>query len=506
MNPIDKLTLKDKEMFQEYVIEYAMHDDCEAEGIPLESPIFPYWNSGKAELFKLFGNELIIKRDIEYAESIDQLMDRLEENDTFIAFFNDFKNALYHMYVNQIISYDFYDDMRTYVIELRNFAESIYRYDSKEYIDSVTNISIKCHKGQKIMKIVKELLNKLPQNANIKYLLDKYENMRIAHSQVLNTKKLTGTLCLSIHPMDFATMSDNNCNWQSCMSWWDKGGYRRGTLEMMTSPCVVVAYLCADEDMQATRAHKWNNKKWRELFVVGKSVIANICGYPYHQEGLETIVIEWLHELRMKNWEYEPLHGIYTYSNGKITLPDDASINFRFTTDAMYNDFRFTHQVMISDAIKNKDISFINYSGTAVCLKCGCEGWADESLLLCDGCDEIIYCTCCGDRISDDDLNYINGEYYCYDCFNDHYTTCSGCGKDCDTNDVVTFELYDKERLVYNGSFCPDCTADWDKHKDEYCTKYQFLDDWFEVGYQIDISNLTDAGYEFFGLKKNSAT
>ena len=35
----------------------------------------------------------------------------------------------------------------------------------------------------------------------------------------------------------------------------------------------------------------------------------------------------------------------------------------------------------------------------------------------------------------------------------------------------AVFEIYDKERLLHNWYFCPDCTADWDKHKDEYCKK-----------------------------------
>ena len=42
-------------------------------------------------------------------------------------------------------------------------------------------------------------------------------------------------------------MSDNNSGWESCMSWRNNGCYRRGTVEMMNSPYVIVAYLMLEE-------------------------------------------------------------------------------------------------------------------------------------------------------------------------------------------------------------------------------------------------------------------
>ena len=99
-------------------------------------------------------------------------------------------------------------------------------------------------------------------------LIDK---MRNEISEVTNQNVKKASFVLSIHPLDFMTMSDNNNGWQSCMSWQDEGCYCMGTVEMMNSPYVVVAYLKAKNDMPIGShysGYTWNNKKWRELFII----------------------------------------------------------------------------------------------------------------------------------------------------------------------------------------------------------------------------------------------
>ena len=65
------------------------------------------------------------------------------------------------------------------------------------------------------------------------YNLPGFEDFRIAQSLVTNQANLKGYITLSIHPLDYMTMSDNNCGWDSCMSWQEEGCYRQGTVEMM---------------------------------------------------------------------------------------------------------------------------------------------------------------------------------------------------------------------------------------------------------------------------------
>ena len=88
------------------------------------------------------------------------------------------------------------------------------------------------------------------------------------------------------------------------MSWDECGDYRIGTVEMMNSKNTIVAYLKGDTEM--TRAYntytknynfKWNNKKWRELFVIDEATLLGIKGYPYAHSELEAQVFNWIKEL-----------------------------------------------------------------------------------------------------------------------------------------------------------------------------------------------------------------
>jgi hypothetical protein len=62
-------------------------------------------------------------------------------------------------------------------------------------------------------------------------------------STICTVKEYKTNLVLSIHPIDFMTSSDNASGWTSCMNWRDDGGYSSGTIEMMNSNMVIIAYL-----------------------------------------------------------------------------------------------------------------------------------------------------------------------------------------------------------------------------------------------------------------------
>ena len=144
------------------------------------------------------------------------------------------------------------------LVNHRNLATNSYSIGEPFEVNLPDGKILKVQKGTKPLRV----LAKMAQAFN----LEGFEEFRLTHSRILNQKKMTGELCLSIHPMDFMTMSDNNSNWESCMSWSDYGCYRRGTVEMMNSECVVVAYLRAKEDMKVSEDLYWNNKKWRCWF------------------------------------------------------------------------------------------------------------------------------------------------------------------------------------------------------------------------------------------------
>lgn len=196
---------------------------------------------------------------------------------------------------------------------------------------------ITVQENSKVIKTIGKILQKYPEITE----QETWTEFVNTHSLVLNNKKVTGNLCLSIHPLDYVTASDNDSCWDSCMNWRDDGDYHGGTIEMMNSPYVVCAYLESETPMNLGNGMLWNNKKWRQFFIVHNDFIAAIKGYPVWNRELEAIVLAWLKELAEKAG-YSYLPTLYKWNTDKVVvIDDDHDVCLGFTTagHAMYNDF-----------------------------------------------------------------------------------------------------------------------------------------------------------------------
>ena len=160
---------------------------------------------------------------------------------------------------------------------IKNWKECIsyYMYDNAGYIEEDVNKAIP--KGTKIgrflNKTVLPLLKTILMDNAEKYdeLAKAVEKFITTLSMLNQNNKMSGTLCVSIHPMDYYTMSDNSYDWCSCMSWSNDGEFKCGTLEMCNSKNIVVAYLKGSEKFEG-----WNSKRWRELFYIDEDIILGI--------------------------------------------------------------------------------------------------------------------------------------------------------------------------------------------------------------------------------------
>ena len=86
-------------------------------------------------------------------------------------------------------------------------------------------------------------------------------------SMIIQKNIVSGILCLSVHPLDFLSSSENIHNWRSCHAL--DGDYRSGNLNYMMDEGTVICYLRAKK--MAILPHFpedviWNSKKWRVLF------------------------------------------------------------------------------------------------------------------------------------------------------------------------------------------------------------------------------------------------
>jgi hypothetical protein len=253
---------------------------------------------------------------------------------------------------------------------------------------------------------------------------DLFEAFRIWHSKQLNQTRIDGELCLSIHPLDYITMSDNNNGWISCMRWMptkddpSHGDFRGGTISCMNSPHLIIAYLHNPKhSFNIDDDWSWNSKQWRELFIVQDGLICEIKGYPFQDENLTNASLMWIKELAKKNlgWEYED-EEINVSQN--IKLNNDEEVMFTFQPGTfMYKDIgtlplhrgrinstNLVGKYDIQDCYRPKEItkwtSFITipYGGIATCMCCGEELLEDNpsDMVMCRYCDTLPRCGRCG--------------------------------------------------------------------------------------------------------------
>ena len=402
-----------------------------------------YWEEAKgySHLFKdVFNEQLILRRKVNIVTGDDEIqssMDCLYWSTDFTVLTEEIMNML-EKYQN--IYGHSTDDHHTLAYYLRNFVFSIdallsNRYEGKTIELTLPDNSIfKLSNGAKLMKA----LGRLAKAADI---YDTFERVRLSQSQILNQAHLDTELCLSIHPLDYITASYNANDWHSCMC-WDEGEYRRGVIEMMNSPYVVVAYTpSAHEKLNIAWNGKsyenWNSKKWREFFIIDpNSGIYGIKGYPYWNRELEDIVLHWLAELAAPIFPKGLQPQITKWETGyEISLPTEET---KFCIGmscgpAMYNDFyndNYYHAIF-SNSINYCNKIYINYSGASECVCCGKKSsdYDSESDLVCNNCEIRYYCEGCGERIYPDDAYgcyQYHERWYCESCF-DRLPICDIC-------------------------------------------------------------------------------
>jgi hypothetical protein len=434
------------------------------------------WAVEKYPFYKAFGEKLILSKHITYSTEKSELREK---------FYNEMcswretpMSEFYRTVIeiaNSAPSERFTDDDGW---RYANVFDAIKRnlFDLDYIVDNVYNgpeltiptpegSTIKVQQGSKTIKMIGKIAKAFD--------IEGFENFRLEHSRILNTSRLEGDLCVSIHPLDYMTMSENDNNWQSCMNWANRGCYRRGTVEMMNSPMVVVAYLTSSTPMQRF-GKEWNNKKWRQLFVIVDEAIVGVKSYPYNSDTLMKISIEWLAEIMnaadpacnydMSNYQ------TYNYEDGSFYgETEDKTLPLEFNTNAMYNDFgcEVYHGICASKPYFAKPRRReYNYSGASQCMFCGeiiCSNyddsdspdWTPAESLICGKCGgPDTRCPECGAFCNHKDFMSIDGREVCSYCY---YNRSS---EDCFTHERHLNSTMHSIRLV-NETFHPVMWGDY---------------------------------------------
>ena len=421
MTPYEALTAQDKEYITEYIEKWGGINSPIKLKAPLDY-ILREWNKSKQTLFNIFGEKLMLEKEIEIEDGANK---KISEINNYLSSLNPGTNFINS--VRKLFTFNgtyFEDTYATYNLTqakqlFTNRVAKEFSYRNKD------GKIVKVPEGAKVMRVLQKIAKEFD--------LPDFEIFRNHISRITEIRKSKIKFTLSIHPLDYMTMSDNANGWESCMNWTQgPGSYRAGTIEMMNSPVVVVAYITTKPYYPANTSIEWTSKSWRELIIVHPNTICSVKSYPYYNIAFDKALVNWLADLveEKTEWRYnrkKPQENLESCSDIKAWQDKEDKDNYfllHFETNEMYNDFGNTdnYGIFSINPPDNKyHTSTINYSGLMTCMCCGENGyWSDDTeTVICEDCEPSIYCCCCDERVNINDAIEVDGEWVCEDCYND---------------------------------------------------------------------------------------
>lgn len=240
-------------------------------------------------------------------------------------------------------------------------------------------------------------------------------------SKLLQMNKIKGKFCISVHPLDYLSISENNCNWRSCHSL--NGEYKAGNLQYMIDDHTVICYIKTPKDEKIKNFPKdvpWNSKIWRVLLLISKDNSMMFAGkqYPFSLDAAMKFIINSAMPIITPNYYWynwystpiisfgnekneEPfieLEGLYIPTPGGYLKPVDRFFSMENTLayidpvfNGMYkNLFTFsTDYPIYSDRylrINPGANPFFIVNKPVMCLKCGKYHLDSSESMICSEC------------------------------------------------------------------------------------------------------------------------
>lgn len=428
-NLYDIISKEDKECITQWINSYA---NCFPGDI---DKILQKWSDNKKKLFKALGKNLrisypiTVKKDekIFYREltkiyrplpaDIDlsypgyyqgYYQDLIEENHPFIKDLYAFLSKKYVTESNTITRSEIKHNLRSFskLLSYTYIQSNTYTdFDLVFYNDNHKTKTIK--RNARAIRAIQGVLKFLNYDK-----MENFNKWRNSLSDLNNARYLNCNVVFSIHPLDFMTMSDNTCNWSSCMA-WRTGSHSAGTIEMMNSNNAIVVYL------ESPKPFIWNdhqipNKTWRCLLYVHKDILCLGKPYPYYHKELSFEVLKIAQQFLKENlnWKYQYQYQKYGdlksfYGNEDIRFNAQAhrqrSHKILLYTYGMYADL-VEDKESVYWCCRNwvKDDLKICVSGRATCMNCGeyldediCDpDFAQTSRKYCVECEKELCQTC----------------------------------------------------------------------------------------------------------------
>ena len=440
--------------------------------------LFREWETNKEKFINRFGGLIY-----EWSEPIEFTLDDAQKRQRAM----EFATTVSDTFNNPVLA-EFIDE------NLDGFFEN-------KVVKTVPNSEIP--QGMKLLKAFKYFE---PNKAALRSIQDLASN-------IIQENKIKGTLCFSVHPLDFLSSSENTYNWRSCHAL--DGEYRAGNLSYMIDNCTFMVYLkgADNQKLYGFGPVEWNSKKWRMLIHAAEDDSIMFAGrqYPFSSKsGIDT-VLNIYNNLMIAGKRTNPwISSWYKYAGWRADyvdsyVPYDAtdmenavSLATRYIVyDNQLVDIRRvvregSNCLNYNDILKSTCYKYPYYAiydpysyhsvdhllmhpivvGEEVpCLHCGEELIHNPETMRCDDC-ELAYgteendvyssCDCCGARIYVDDAICVgdDGDLICESCFHAHAFVCDYCGNVYYETDRVF--VADKDNEEGGSWYCRGCYEEMD--------------------------------------------
>ena len=350
----------------------------------------------------------------------------------------------------------------------------------KEYAVPVSNVVIPV--GMKLLKAFKffEQDNKV------------LNDIQSAASMIIQEDKIEGTLCISVHPLDFLSASENTHNWRSCHAL--DGEYRSGNLSYMVDKSTVMVYLRSKKLEKLPNfpdTIPWNSKKWRVLLFFSERWDMLFAGrqYPFVSDaGLEFVKERVLPVLNMGEWSpwlskkitnieekgifhhfgsaYVPVgNGLLPMRELITNMPGSLQFNDLLSSscyDPVYS-VRIMKSLFGGITPGESNLTRFKIGGQVDCCRCGKAHIELSESFMCNDCemeygdsdsDMFATCPCCGHRFVFDDGIWVSGaeETICPNCADEYTVSCAKCGETVYMDDAI----YDRKIEEYVCKWCKE--------------------------------------------------
>lgn len=315
----------------------------------------------------------------------------------------------------------------------------------------------------KIIKAFKLFLK--ADDENLKKLQDEA-------SAIMNEDKIVGTFCISIHPLDYISISDN---WHTCHSM--DSDYRVGNLNYMADRHTVVCYVKSGENRKIENFPDnipWNSKKWRVLLFFDSKGLFVMAGKQYplqSEEALNFFQKAWRqmnHIYYFSPWNTKQLSSMELDEERIFTFPSPLiPIGSQMVpVEQIYRPGPNTQQY--NDILKNSDFrkqvpyAFLQRftsqrekKGLHIGDTYTCNELFNDKRLPYIEAGEEINCPCCGiEPVSASDsilCDHCTFEYIKHNILDeDYFPICARCGKQF---------IYYEGRWTSEGQLCGKCAA-----------------------------------------------